>query len=299
MGAAVRVLDSHRQDGAYKKIVMTATEGTSDRLDLSTLGLYTAPSVLDKLAAIKELSLAGNFINELPASFGVLRCLEDLQLQNNRLKYLPNTLGDLVHLKTLSVGSNKLTNITENIRRCMSLKNLFADGNSLTALPELPVSLVSLSVARNQIGPMLPSTFTNLKLLRFADVSDNHIANLSHTIGRLSRLERFVLSKNRINMIGANAEGIHTLPNLTALYLSHNDLMMLEEEIGDFPRLTQLDISYNKLLQSVPYSLGNLENLSSLCLQGCALTVRECFLSFYTIISGVNCLQQISACTLC
>ena len=77
------------------------------------------------------------------------------------------------------------------------------------------------------------------------------------------------------NMIGANAEGMHTLPNLTALYLSHNDLIMLEEEIGDFPKLTQLDISYNKLLQSVPYSLGDLEKLSSLCLQGCALTVRE------------------------
>ena len=64
--------------------------------------------------------------------------------------------------------------------------------------------------------------------------------------------------------------------------------MMLEEEIGDFPMLTQLDISYNKLLQTVPYSLGDLEKLSSLSLQGCALTVRFSFLACAQLFSFVS-----------
>ena len=267
------MIDSHRQDGAYRKIVATATggDGRSDRMDLSRLGLYTAPSVLDRLATIRELTLAGNYIKQLPASFGVLRCLEDLQLQNNKLRFLPMSLGDLRRLKRLSIGKNQLTEITDSVRRCTSLSSLYADNNKLTELPDLPISLVSLSVAKNQIGPILPPSFTNLKFLRFADVSSNRIASLSHTIGRLARLERFVLSHNRLSVIDSSEEALHTMPNLTSLYLSHNDLVLLSEEIGDFPSLTQLDISYNKTLKEVPYSLGDLEHLQTLCLQGCAL----------------------------
>jgi Leucine-rich repeat (LRR) protein len=139
-------------------------------------------------------------MSSLPSSFGVLTCCEILQLDNNRLKFLPTSIGDLGRLRILSITRNKCTKLPDTFKNLRNLEKFYCDQNNLTSLPELPINLISISANKNLIGPMLPDSITNLKALRFCDVADNKLVQLSHTMGRLLRLTRFNIGNNKISV---------------------------------------------------------------------------------------------------
>ena len=139
-------------------------------------------------------------MSSLPSSFGVLTCCEILQLDNNRLKFLPTSIGDLGRLRILSITRNKCTKLPDTFKNLRNLEKFYCDQNNLTSLPELPINLISISANKNLIGPMLPDSITKLKALRFCDVADNKLVQLSHTMGRLLRLTRFNIGNNKISV---------------------------------------------------------------------------------------------------
>ena len=291
-GAIVRAVDSQRQDAAYKSIMEVMTgDVVQERLDLSHFGLYTAPSVLDKLASIVDLNLSSNYITVLPSSFGVLTCVEILQLDDNRLKSLPNSIGDLRRLRIFSMTRNKCTSLPE-IKNLLLLEKFYCDQNNLTSLPELPINIISISCNKNQIGPMLPDTITNLKALRFLDVNNNRISMLSHTMGRLHRLIRFDVGNNKITQMNTEREAMYGMKSLTCLSMSGNSLLFLPEELGLLDSLTQLNLSNNKTLTLLPPELGELCDLKSLSINDCGLTKLPEGLDDYT-----TCLRDIDLST--
>ena len=200
-GAIVRLVDGQRQDVVYKSIMSSMSKEGTEKLDLSYYNLRNAPSVLDKLAAITDLNLSHNLISHLPSSFGVLACVQVLQLDNNRLQFLPNSIGDLQCLKILSLTHNKCTTLPVSIKRLKALQYIYLDNNHLTSMGELPTNLISISCNKNQIGPMLHDTITNLKALRFFDCEQNKLELLSHTMGRMTRLKRFNVANNKVRRI--------------------------------------------------------------------------------------------------
>ena len=276
MGSAVvKAIDSHRQDGAYHLIMAKMMDSNSDRptMDLSGLKLYTCPAVLDKLGSIVDLNLSHNNIKSLPDSFGVLASLEVLQLQCNKIQLLPTSFGDLRRLKIFSFNSNRCSSLPPTLQHNLSLQKLYVDKNYLTTLPEnLPKNLISLSCSRNQIGPLLPETITNLKALLFFDLSHNKVTALSHTMARMTRLQRFNCSHNQILSLNEEPEGMYGMPSLTSLQLRGNLLLFLPEHIGLADQLTQLDLSHNKQLTNLTPELGELFNLRSLSINNCELT---------------------------
>ena len=61
---------------------------------------------------------------------------------------------------------------------------------------------------------------------------------------------------------------IYQLTNLTGLYLHHNKLESISEEIGKLTKLKFLALSMNDSLKSLPKSIGKLVNLIGLSLYG-------------------------------
>ncbi|WP_353573127.1 COR domain-containing protein, partial [Candidatus Albibeggiatoa sp. nov. BB20] len=94
-----------------------------------------------QLQNLSYLSLSGNQLKELPASFGQLQNLSILYLWNNSLKELPASFGQLQNLSVLYLFENPLKELPTWFGQLQNLSEL---GLSKNQLKELPVSLGQL-----------------------------------------------------------------------------------------------------------------------------------------------------------
>ncbi|RKO96424.1 L domain-like protein, partial [Caulochytrium protostelioides] len=109
----------------------------------------------------------------------------------------------------------------------------------------------------------LPEEICQMKRLKILDVTHNQLTTLPRGIDRMTQLRQLYLSYNRLTCEAFAVEDMTSLP-LQVLHLASNDLPDLPESFMAFQSsLEVLDVSYNALI-TLPEWLGQFERLSFL-----------------------------------
>jgi hypothetical protein len=107
-----------------------------------------------------------------------------------------------------------------------------------------------------------------LNNLRFLDLGENQLNNLSVNIKNLKVLKELYLDNNNLNSLPSE---ISKLRSLEILSISSNNFNSLPFEIFELENLKGLDISDNEL-NTISPSISKLKNLEVLALENCGLT---------------------------
>lgn len=166
-------------------------------------------------------------LSELPASFGNLVNLEKLLLTNNNLKSLSKNFGKLTSLKKLYLNNRSNPTFVFN-------RNIKKD------------TTISLKILDNNIT-LLPKSFTNLKELKFIDLSLNK--NIEER--QLMRILKKAKFKDyEINLEKCNIKMLPTsgwsFINATKLNVSDNLITKIPSDIINAKYLTTLNLNKNK-----------------------------------------------------
>ncbi|OAY28984.1 probable LRR receptor-like serine/threonine-protein kinase At1g53420 isoform X2 [Manihot esculenta] len=245
---------------------------------LQTLNLYKnlltgpIPPSLGKLSSLKELRLYRNLLSdEIPKQLGSLSKLETLRLEQNQLSgHIPLELGNLLSLKQLTLDENRLNgtlpgelgnlgyllefdvssnNLTgelnQSFARLRSLNFFSVAGNNLTGqIPNYIAKwsgLVSLNLIGNEFEGKLPEEIFNMENLEVLKVSD--LRNTGFSIPKEAKLPKIY------NMVLRNCSINGSIP----------------DDIGKWPSLRYLDLSFNNLTGEIPGKFKDLK-LSTLFL---------------------------------
>ena len=209
-------------------------------LDLSGNGLYGSAINTTKFSGmpnLQNLSLAGNPVTrltDLAAAFADYGKLEILDLSNCSLSEVTaDALDGLSALRILDLSNNNMADITQWAKlKFESLEEAFLSNNSI-------MNLHASSFAK---CPMLQNLFLDSNgITEFPD-----LAKIT-----ASRLD---LRFNKIKTISFGKPRNLTAPRLRTLYVSHNLIENIGEDIPpELYDLNDLDLSYN-LLQNITKS---------------------------------------------
>ena len=183
---------------------------------------------------MRELNLSNNSLVSLPDEIAQLPVLEALFVEGNVLKRLPD-LGGLRRLSTLIAYDNKLQ----------------------TAPRNLPASLETVDLSRNDLTTLSGSNVCTIASLRTLDLSSNTLQELPRF--RAPLLEELAVADNRLETLSS----LEDLPELRVLDASRNCLRVLPFSIGALSKLTEVHLR-NNYLESLPPSLGMCQHLRSL-----------------------------------
>lgn len=231
-----------------------------ERLALSDNNLEgPLPATFDQATwpVMNMLDLAGNkFSGEIPAALGRLTSILRLYLNNNIFTGgFPLGLSLLTALRTLNIGSNRLSGPIPR------------DGL-------LPLRfLFQLSIANNKFSgatPWLPTSA--FRFLESVQIQGNRFSILRPSLPSRS-LTSFLAGDNKFSgkLPISMFQGCTRLSELSLA--GNNFTGGLPPAIGSIKLLTLLDISRNPKLGGIlPSTLGELQGLSDIYLQGCGLT---------------------------
>lgn len=247
-GKAEVVVKRRKEAADAAKTARTVEERTelarhTLKLDYSSLALASIPPVVFTdwaLRHVRILWLNDNDIAELPAEIGILKELTQLRVFKNKLVQLPPEIGELSALQILWVQDNLLTTLPSEIEKLSSLTLLSLTGNPLRVLP---VELSRLSKVREM------------------ELSTNHVTFPPPSISRagtrkvldfLRRADRAwrtaVLDLSQMDMDIIPLDIIALFPNLTRLYIDHNEIERFPFEFCAMTRLVEIRFDRDKML---------------------------------------------------
>ncbi|KAL6071011.1 LRR receptor-like serine/threonine-protein kinase GSO2 [Balamuthia mandrillaris] len=210
-------------------------------LFLDSNNLTELPESIGNLSAtLQVLSIAGNRIKSLPASFRELN-LQHLDYSSNGLTVLPPQVFDLTSLKHLSFAGNKL-DVPDEITKLSNLESLDISGNDMMALNPIIGNLSRLQVLVMQKNRFthLPDEVAYLSRLRVLNVENCNLQNLDNlNLSLLTEMEELLFCDNQLDHF---PRGVGRMTRLRVLDLSRNRLTKLIHEVG------WLDQSIRKLL---------------------------------------------------
>ncbi|XP_050497267.1 follicle-stimulating hormone receptor [Diabrotica virgifera virgifera] len=171
----------------------------------------------------------------------VATTLRSLRLDGNRLRAVPQeALALLKHLEVLNIGNNLIP---------------FLNSDSFPPMDNLVVLLMK----RNQITEISEDAFANVTSLKVLELDDNFLTHIPSAIAKLSDLQEFSISGNRIKYIEGGL--LQKTPALALLELKGNPLIGVDAHAFSFlPRLRKLILSDARELSTFP----NLNGTSAL-----------------------------------
>ncbi|MEO8359552.1 MAG: carboxypeptidase regulatory-like domain-containing protein [Vicinamibacteria bacterium] len=274
-------LGKHGTECAWSGVTCSEDESHITEIDLDRNNLTgELPTEISGLKKLRRLSLAGNRIGgPLPRSLWALTELQELDLSSNQVSgEISERVGGLVNVKKVNLSWNKLTgSIPASFGDCLSLVTLSLGANRLTGgLPaglSKAAHLEELSLARNELSGSLPSAWSSLTHLQVLDLSANHLGGpLPSEWAALFDLNTLALNDNRLS--GMVPVWLFTLPELNVCQLQNNALggewRLPKTKSAD--SLKTLDLSWNRLVGSIPEGLTRLTRLRELDLSHNALT---------------------------
>ncbi|XP_047149474.1 receptor-like protein 11 [Vigna umbellata] len=233
------------------------------------------PNVFPQSNKFQELDLSHNNIEgELPSTLSNLQWLVFLDLSMNKLSgQIPLSILNLQYLVFLDLSHNRLEGPLPNkIISLSNLTRLYLNDNLLNeTIPVWCLSLtylLELYLSNNQFTGHISVVVS--QSFEFLYLCNNKLqGNIPQSIFTLVNLGQLCLSSN-------NFSGFHNVnynfPRLERLYLSSLGLTEFPKLGGKVPRLTELDLSNNKLNGTVPKWLHEIDSLNYLNLSQNLLT---------------------------
>ncbi|XP_068304675.1 receptor-like protein EIX2 [Pyrus communis] len=270
-----------------------------ERLDLGYNSLTgRLPDSLGNLKTLRFLKLWFNsFEGSIPKSIGKLKSLEEFYISNNQMSgSIPEGLGQLSSLTALDISENTWEcSITEaHFMKLGSLidVSIYNNNPNISLVFDIssdwipPFKLRYLNIRSCQLGPKFPTWLRNqtelvtlvLNNARISDTIPEWFWQLDFQLdkldvaynqlsGRVPNSLRFI-SHGIVDLSTNRFEGPIPLwsSNITMLYLRDNLFSgPIPRDISEvMPSLTDLDISQNSLNGSIPLSMGNLSQLTTM-----------------------------------
>jgi len=173
-----------------------------------------------KLQGIKRLDLAAG-LTEFPIEiFDLADSLEILNLSDNHLRSLPADLGRLNKLKIIFLSNNDFEEVPEVLADCPNLSMVGFKSNKIRVLGE---NVLPLGV-------------------RWLILTDNQLAKLPNSIGRLQKLQKLMLAGNQLRSL---PDEMAACQNLELIRLAANRLEFLPNWLFTLPRLSWLAYAGN------------------------------------------------------
>jgi adenylate cyclase len=218
-------------------------------VDLSGRNLITIPiSLYSKATEIISLNLSRNLSLDLPKDF-IQSCLNlrDIKFINNEAWKLPQSLSRANRLTILDVSNNRLEQLEHaELYRLQGLISLKMANNRLTHIPPYFgqfKSMRTLNISSNFLEEF-PEFLCDLENLVDIDMSFNAISSLPDCIGKLTSLERFVITNNKLS--GSLPDSFSKLSNLKEVDIRYNALSSIDI-IAGLPRVEQISADHNSV----------------------------------------------------
>jgi Protein tyrosine and serine/threonine kinase/Leucine rich repeat len=173
-----------------------------------------------QLQGIKRLDLAAGLTKFPTEIFDLADSLEILNLSNNRLNSLPADLSRLTKLKVIFLSNNDFEEVPEVLADCPSLSMVGFKSNKIRVLGENVLPLGT----------------------RWLILTDNQLAKLPRSIGRLENLQKLMLAGNQLRSI---PDEMAACQNLELIRLAANQLESLPAWLFTLPRLSWLAYAGN------------------------------------------------------
>ena len=259
--------------GAISQVIGFNMAQKFSDVNLSGRNLITIPIALySKATEIISLNLSRNLSLGLPKDF-IQSCinLRDIKYINNEAHKLPQSLGRATRLAILDVSNNRLEQLEHaELDRLGGLICLKLANNRLTHLPPyfaIFKQLRTLNVSSNFLESF-PEFMCDLPGLVDLDMSFNAVDKLPNAIGKLTNLERFIITNNRLS--GALPDTFSQLYHLKEVDVRYNALSSIDV-IAALPMLEQISADHN----SVSVFEGSFEKIQILGLNSNPVTRFE------------------------
>ncbi|KAJ8259764.1 hypothetical protein GJAV_G00173140 [Gymnothorax javanicus] len=185
---------------------------------------------------------------------------------------LTHTPQDLpVQTVYLNLSHNKLTAIdAAALANLPNLREVRLGHNAMTTFPSFGAAsskIVSLYLDHNKIHSIDETLLKDFSSLETLDLNNNDISEIrSHSFPAGLRLKFLYLGNNKISQLESGA--FHSLsPTLQVLRLSRNRISQLPVKAFQLPKLTQLELSRNRLRLIEGLTFQGLSSLEVLKLQ--------------------------------
>jgi Leucine-rich repeat (LRR) protein len=248
------------------------------RLNLSRNAIINLPDVWSNLVNLQMVDLSHNAIVNLPKDWSNLTNLQFVDASNNRIGLLPDQWSSLMKLKTLVLSSNSLSTLPS---LSPALEHLDVSSNRLSAIPnDMGKRLKTIILRNNRFQnspPMLldmldleridlsenaignpPSNWTDLKALRVIQLSSTNIDGLPPSWANMTYLRAIDLSNNRLSIL---PDFLMKHRTLDILVVRNNLLTTLPPHLNN---MSVLDVSQNRVVDTLPESWSDLRNIQSL-----------------------------------
>ena len=244
---------------------------TMQFLDIRNNTVSSTLSEVATLKNLKRLDVTNNNISQIDAGVGTLP-LTSFLVEGNPLRGLrrdviaKGTIEILKYLRSRSaVDPDVVTSGLGNVACVQEKHNGVWDLSGKERLTEIPsdlllrdLTIVGLLLNKHALT-RVPEGVARMTALRRLEVSDNSLTSLAAELP--PTLEVLDVSKNKLS---AFPEVILSLPNISRLNLSGNQIHMLPEGISVLSRkLSELNVAGNALV-GLPISIGSLSALTTL-----------------------------------
>ncbi|KAL2514559.1 putative disease resistance RPP13-like protein 1 [Forsythia ovata] len=243
--------------------------------------------IVPKLYCVRELSLSGYQIYELPSSIGDLRHLRYFNLSRTLLKWLPESVSTLYNLQVLILkGCDRLSKLPACMDKLINLRHLNIAGTS--QLREMSEGIAQLTNLQT-LPKFIVSKSSGLKINDLRDFSllkgEISIEKLQHVVNVQEATDARLTNKPSLNKIGLiwsrtfndsrneNLEldvldGLKPHENLSSLEIKFYGGAKFPSWIGDssFSMLKTISFGFCRKCSTLP-TLGKLPLLKDLSVQ--------------------------------
>ncbi|KAK7858481.1 receptor-like protein 47 [Quercus suber] len=207
-----------------------------------------------------------NFSGKLPASIGNLGSLTTILIWGcNFSGFIPSSLGNLTRLNSLDLSYDTFKGrIPSSYGNLVQLSSLYLTSNEFTSpIPsELAnlTQLTALNLGDNKFAGQIPSSIFNLTNLKFLSLSNNYFSGTVEfdKFVKLKKLTTLYLSNNQVSLLESEASANRTLQKFVGIGLSQYNLRKFPNFLANQNELELLNLQGNNIHGQVPEWVWNM-----------------------------------------